>query len=152
MSDTGLIRDEAEIHSHVSRVEVIAQLEATLLGDPSLLLAGGQCDQLVKPFHVWLSSSVLFLPGRGLLANLVPTCGLRRHLGRLFRIGSVFRTLTASRGVLLFYRVLQNIDMNQPKIKSQIIQNSIQVLPSKKITVQPNRPPALCCGRSQVQI
>ena len=28
MSDTGLIRDEAEIHAHVSRVEVIAQLEA----------------------------------------------------------------------------------------------------------------------------
>ena len=28
VSDTGLIRDEAEIHAHVSRVEVIAQLEA----------------------------------------------------------------------------------------------------------------------------
>jgi len=104
VSDTGLIRNEAEIHAHVSRVEVIAQLEATLLGDPSLLLTG-----------------------RGMLAHLIPTCGLRRHLGRLFRIGSLFRTLTASRGVLLFFRVL----------------------PSKKITVQPNRPPTICCGRSQ---
>ena len=26
----------------------------------------------------------------------------------------------------------------------------MQVLPSKKITVQPNTPPTLCCGRSQV--
>ena len=24
------------------------------------------------------------------------------------------------------------------------------MLPSKKITVQPNRPPTICCGRSQV--
>jgi len=25
----------------------------------------------------------------------------------------------------------------------------VKVLPSKKITVEPNRPPTLCCGRSQ---
>ena len=99
MSDTGLIRTEAEIHSHVSRVEVIAQLEATLLGDPSLLLHGG------------------------LLSRLIPSCGLRRRLGRFLRLGSLFRLVTASRGVLLFYRVL----------------------PNRRVTVQPNRPMGLCC-------
>ena len=31
---------QAEIHAHVSRVEVIAQAEATLLGDPANLIRG----------------------------------------------------------------------------------------------------------------
>ena len=56
MSDTGLIRDEAEIHAHVSRVEVIAQLEATLLGDPSLLLTGQQRSRLVLTIHSFRTS------------------------------------------------------------------------------------------------
>ena len=43
VSDTGLIREEAEIHAHVSRVEVISQAEATLLGDPAHLLRGMLC-------------------------------------------------------------------------------------------------------------
>jgi hypothetical protein len=40
VSDTGLIREEAEIHSHVCRVEVISSAEATILGDPGHILTG----------------------------------------------------------------------------------------------------------------
>merc|ERR1712080_143580 len=83
VSDASMIREEAEIHSHVSRVEVIAQLEATLLGDPALLLRG-----------------------RGWGSRLIPTCGLRRRLGRILCLGKMFRTVTVSKGVLLFYSVL----------------------------------------------
>jgi len=85
VSDTGLIREEAEIHAHVTRVEVISQAEATLLGDPAHLLRG----------HGWLS-------------KLVPTCGLRRRLGSALRCQTFFRTITASNGILLFYSFLPN--------------------------------------------
>jgi len=85
VSDTGLIREEAEIHAHVSRVEVISQAEATLLGDPAHLLRG----------HGWVS-------------KLVPTCGLRRKLGSALRCQTFFRTITASNGILLFYSFLPN--------------------------------------------
>ena len=47
VSDTGLIREQAEIFAHVSRVEVIAQVEATLLGDPAHLLRGEQRRRLM---------------------------------------------------------------------------------------------------------
>ena len=47
VSDTGLIREQAEIFAHVSRVEVIAQVEATLLGDPAHLLRGEQMRRLM---------------------------------------------------------------------------------------------------------
>ena len=40
VSDTGLIREDAEIHSHVCRVEVISAAEATILGDPAHILTG----------------------------------------------------------------------------------------------------------------
>jgi len=85
VSDTGLIREEAEIHAHVSRVEVISQAEATLLGDPAHLLKG----------HGWLN-------------KLIPTCGLRRRLGSALRCQTFFRTITASNGILLFYSFLPN--------------------------------------------
>merc|ERR1719300_803614 len=85
VSDTGLIREEAEIHAHVSRVEVVAQAEATLLGDPAHLLRG----------HGWLS-------------RLIPTCGLRRKLGSALRCQGFFRTITGSKGILLFYSFLPN--------------------------------------------
>jgi len=85
VSDTGLIREEAEIHAHVSRVEVISQAEATLLGDPGHLLRG-----------------------QGWLGKLVPTCGLRRRLGSALRCQTLFRTMTASNGILLFYSFLPN--------------------------------------------
>jgi len=85
VSDTGLIREQAEIHAHVSRVEVISQVEATLLGDPANLLKG----------HGWIS-------------RLIPTCGLRRRLGSALRCQTFFRTITASNGILLFYSFLPN--------------------------------------------
>ena len=90
VSDTGLIREEvsllcekmtyieifsfqAEIHAHVSRVEVIAHVEATLLGDPAHLLRG-----------------------YGWFGKLIPTCGLRRRIGSALKCRAVFRTLTGS--------------------------------------------------------
>ena len=99
VSDTGLIREEAEIHAHVSRVEVIAQVEATLLGDPAHLLRG-----------------------RGWLARLIPTCGLRRKIGSVLQCRNVFRTVTASKGILLFY----------------------SHLPDKRLTVYPNKKNMIC--------
>ena len=51
VSDTGLIREEAEIHAHVSRVEVISQAEATLLGDPAHLLKGRVTQYSLKRLY-----------------------------------------------------------------------------------------------------
>ena len=99
VSDTGLIREEAEIHAHVSRVEVIAQAEATLLGDPAHLLRG-----------------------EGLVGRLLPTCGLRRKIGSVLQCRNIFRTLTLSRGILLFY----------------------SHLPNKKLVVYPNKKNMFC--------
>ena len=145
MSDTGLIRDEAEIHSHVSRVEVIAQLEATLLGDPSLLLTGESTFR--SKFHLQSSSSPRSWPACQPDPHLRPSTppwptfqdwlglsNLDRKQGRppLLQGAAEYR-----------YEPTQNQISNNPKL---------QVLPSKKITVQPNRPPTLCCGRSQVFI
>ena len=99
VSDTGLIREEAEIHAHVCRVEVIAQVEATLLGDPANLLRG-----------------------QGWLGRLIPTCGLRRKIGSVLQCRNIFRTLTASKGILLFY----------------------SHLPHKMLVVQPNKQSLIC--------
>ena len=99
VSDTGLIREEAEIHAHISRVEVIAQAEATLLGDPVQLLRGS-----------------------GWVSRLIPTCGLRRRLGSLLRCDTIFRRLTASQGILLFY----------------------SYLPNKKLVIYPNKDSLVC--------
>jgi len=83
VSDTGIIREEAEIHGHICRVEAISALEATLLGDPSLLWRGPR----------WLS-------------YLIPSCGLRQRLGTVLGIRALFSKLTGSSGVLLFYTSL----------------------------------------------
>ena len=40
VSDTGVIREEAEIYAHICRVEVISAAEATILGDPARILTG----------------------------------------------------------------------------------------------------------------
>ncbi|XP_023321018.1 transient receptor potential cation channel protein painless [Eurytemora carolleeae] len=80
VSDTGLIREDAEIHSHVCRVEVISAAEATILGDPAHILTG---------------------PGK-----LFPTCGLRRKLGTMFRTRTVLQRVLGGTGVMLFYSVL----------------------------------------------
>eukprot|EP00090_Calanus_glacialis_P042815 TRINITY_DN758_c0_g1_i3.p1 TRINITY_DN758_c0_g1~~TRINITY_DN758_c0_g1_i3.p1 ORF type:complete len:564 (-),score=123.95 TRINITY_DN758_c0_g1_i3:119-1678(-) len=80
VSDTALIREEAEIHAHICRVEAIAAVEATLLGDPSLLSRG----------PAWLQC-------------LIPSCGLRRRIGSALRIKSLFGRLVGSSGILLFY-------------------------------------------------
>jgi len=80
VSDTGLIREQAEIHAYICRVEAIAAVEATLLGDPALLWRG----------PAWLQC-------------LIPSCGLRRRIGSALRIKSLFGKLVGSSGILLFY-------------------------------------------------
>eukprot|EP00088_Acartia_fossae_P001698 TRINITY_DN10679_c0_g1_i3.p1 TRINITY_DN10679_c0_g1~~TRINITY_DN10679_c0_g1_i3.p1 ORF type:complete len:444 (+),score=69.99 TRINITY_DN10679_c0_g1_i3:1-1332(+) len=82
VSDTGLIREEAEIYAHVCRVEVISAAEATILGDPARILTG---------------------PGK-----IIPTCGLRRKLGSALRLRYVFQRLLGGTGIMLFYTVLPN--------------------------------------------
>jgi len=83
VSDTGLIREQAEIHAHICRVEAIAAVEATLLGDPSLLGKGPSWIQF-----------------------LIPSCGLRKRIGSALRIKSLFGKLVGSSGILLFYSYL----------------------------------------------
>ena len=56
------------------------------------------------------------------MGKLIPTCGLRRKIGSVLRCRSVFRTMTGSKGILLFY----------------------SHLPNKKLVIHPNRDTLIC--------
>ena len=60
--------------------------------------------------------------GKGIIGKLIPSCGLRRKLGSIFRCSTIFRTLTASRGILLFY----------------------SHLPNKRLVIYPNKDSLIC--------
>lgn len=106
---------QAEIHAHVSRVEVIAQVEATLLGDPANLLRGNWWKYTdIDSKGKWI--------GKGWIGRIIPSCGLRRKLGSIFRCSTIFRTMTASKGILLFY----------------------SHLPNKKLVIYPNKDSIIC--------
>ena len=81
VSDTGLIRDKAEIFSYRSQVETISTLESMLLGDP---------------FD--------FLSNVPAVLSSLPSCSLVRQL---YRSHSLSRILTKIGGseILLFYKV-----------------------------------------------
>ena len=148
VSETGLIREDAEIHAHVSRSALLSLLLHLTRNNHELNLQGGG-DRTAgshapgRPRHAAHRSYGHrtgpkrkagnthldnICPGSGVLGRLLPSCGLRRRLGSMLRLGAVFRLLTVSKGVLLFY----------------------SVLPSKRIQVEPNRPRTLCCGPDQV--
>merc|ERR1712156_805599 len=81
VSDTGIIRDKAEIFSYRSQVETISTFESMLLGDP---------------FD--------FLSNVPALLSHLPSCSL---LGQLYRSATLRQVFTAfgATEILLFYRV-----------------------------------------------
>lgn len=82
VSDTGLIRDKAEIFSYRSQVETISTFESMLLGDPFDFLSN--------------------VPA--MLSNL-PSCSLLRQLYRSQTLRNLFTKIGASE-ILLFYKFL----------------------------------------------
>lgn len=84
VSDTGLIREKAEIFSYRSQVETISTFESMLLGDPFDFLSN--------------------VPA--MLSNL-PSCSLLRQLYRNRTLKKLFNTLGATE-ILLFYKFLPN--------------------------------------------
>jgi len=84
VSDTGLIREKAEIFSYRCQVETISTFESMLLGDP---------------FD--------FLSNVPALLSSLPSCSLIRQLYRRRSLRRLFMRLGATE-VLLFYRVFPN--------------------------------------------
>ena len=82
VSDTGEIREKAEIYSYISRVETISYLESVLLGDPFDFLSN---------VPVWL--------------RRMPSGSVLRQLYRSPACSRLFSRLGAGR-LLLFYSVL----------------------------------------------
>jgi len=84
VSDTGLIREKAEIFSYRSQVETISTFESMLLGDPFDFLSN--------------------VPA--MLSNL-PSCSLLRQMYRNRSLRNLFTKIGASE-ILLFYKFLPN--------------------------------------------
>ncbi|XP_040572120.1 transient receptor potential cation channel subfamily A member 1 homolog [Lepeophtheirus salmonis] len=82
VSDTGVIREEAEIHSIVSQVDVISYLEAMLLGDPFNFLSNW-------PTFVWLRN--------------FPDCNLGSRIYKVPALRTLFQKITGGPKILLFY-------------------------------------------------
>lgn len=85
VSDTGVIRQEAEINSYICQVEVISYIESMLLGDPFNFLSNW-------PSFVWL--------------RRIPSCSLGNTLYRVPSLRKIFHKLTGAGGILLFYEHL----------------------------------------------
>lgn len=85
VSDTGIIKAEAEINFYKCQVEVISYVEAMMLGDPFNFLA-------MWPTYVWL--------------RRIPACSLGNVLYRIPPLRSVFHHLTGAKSILLFYDYL----------------------------------------------
>ena len=83
VSDTGIIRDKAEIYSYKSQVETISTFESMLLGDPFDFLSN--------------------VPSR--LSGL-PSCSLAQQLYSSATLRQIFSRLGASE-ILLFYKYLR---------------------------------------------
>ena len=82
VSDTGVIQEQAEIYSYLSRVETISYLESVLLGDP----------------FDFLSNVPRFL-------TFLPSCSVFRQLYRSNFLRKVFTKIGAS-NILLFFNYL----------------------------------------------
>ncbi len=85
VSDTGVIKEEAEMNSYATQVEVISYVESMLLGDPFNFLSNW-------PAFVWL--------------RRVPSCSLGSTLYRVPPLRYIFHKITGAPKVLLFYGYL----------------------------------------------
>merc|ERR1719192_2335825 len=90
VSDTGAIQEQAEIYSHLSRVETISYLESVLLGDP----------------FDFLSNVPRFL-------SFLPACSLLRQAYRSRHLSHLLLHLGAG-NILLFYSFLR--EKRSPKL------------------------------------
>merc|ERR1712241_1670268 len=88
VSDTGIIRDKAEIFSYRSQVETISTFESMLLGDP---------------FD--------FLSNVPQLLSALPSCSLFRQLYRNTTMRQIFTKIGASE-ILLFYKFFPDKQVN----------------------------------------
>ncbi len=85
VSDTGVIKEKAEIVSYISRVDTISYTESILLGDPFNFLSNW-------PALKWLKN--------------IPSGSFCSHLYQKRALKSVFHRLVGATGILLFYNVL----------------------------------------------
>lgn len=87
VSDTGLIRDEAEIVSWSARVELITYTESMLLGDPFYFLSNWPPIKLLQR---------------------IPSCAVCRFLYKFPRIRDALQKISGGTKILLFYTCLPN--------------------------------------------
>ena len=83
VSDTGVIRAEAEVYAYKTQVDIISYMESTILGDPFNFLANW-------PSFIWLRQ--------------VPTCSIIGD-GRLYRVPQLrklFHGVTRAKNIMLF--------------------------------------------------
>ena len=83
VSDTGVIRAEAEVYAYKTQVEIISYMESTILGDPFNFLANW-------PTYFWLRK--------------LPTCSPIGQ-GRLYRVPQLrklFHGVTRAKNIMLF--------------------------------------------------
>ena len=91
VSDTGVIRAEAEVYAYKTQVEIISYLESTILGDPFNFLANW-------PTFVWLRK--------------VPSCSIIGD-GRLYRVPQIrklFHRVTRAKNIMLFQGSSSSMD------------------------------------------
>ncbi len=82
VSDTGIIKQEAEIHYYKCQAEVIMYIESMLLGDPFDILSNW-------PAFIWL--------------RRFPKCSLGNTLYRIPPLRKMFHKITGAPSILLFY-------------------------------------------------
>jgi hypothetical protein len=85
VSDTGIIREKAEIVSAISRVETISYIESLLLGDPFDFLSNW-------PVISWIKA--------------IPSLAFCRCLCRSSAVRDCSHRITGATGILLFYSML----------------------------------------------
>lgn len=90
VSDTGMIREKAEIVSAISRVETISYIESLFLGDPFDFLSNW------PPFN-WIKS--------------IPSLAFCRCIQRNSVVRDISHKITGATGILLFYSMLPSKTM-----------------------------------------
>ncbi len=99
VSDTGIIQEEAEIVSYISRVDTISYAESILLGDPFNFLSNW-------PALRWIRE--------------LPSCSLCSHLYKNRAFQRLLQRFTGIRNLLLFYDVLPSKKLTiKPNIQQQ---------------------------------
>merc|ERR1712012_183159 len=98
VSDTGIIQEEAEIVTYISRVDTISYTESVLLGDPFGFLTNW-------PAFKWLKN--------------VPNMSCCKPLHQNKTFSTMFHKITGATGILLFYSFMEEASLTfEPNEKS----------------------------------